>query len=176
MPYNVNGKRRSLAVVSSGECILELFLSYLDKTVSFTHWLAGKLLTPLIRLSSLLNSYTYPNHALDPTKANILHGSMPYSAHHWSGARQEGWYLDLLAVHPDYHGSGYGRELAQWGLKQAEKENVHASVMCSDGSEHFYLKCGFDEIVGNGCEGEGNPLNGVKGGAILFKYPKRVGQ
>lgn len=74
---------------------------------------------------------------------------------------------------PDYQGQGYGRELVKWGLQRAEEENVHGSVMASEGNDNFYLRCGFDEIVGNACEGEGNPLNGVKGGNILFKWPKK---
>ena len=44
--------------------------------------------------------------------------------------------------------------------------------MASEGSDGFYLKCGFDEVVGNASEGEGNPLReeGVKGGNILFMW------
>ena len=60
-----------------------------------------------------------------------------------------------------------------WGIEQADRENVHASVMSSDGNETFYLESGFDEIVGIATEGEGNPLNGIPGGAILFRFPKR---
>lgn len=98
---------------------------------------------------------------------------MPYCEHHWHGDRAENWYLSLCAVHPDYQGKGVGREVVKWGLDEAEKENIHASVMSSKGNEDFYLRCGFDEIVGNGTEGEGNPLAGVPGGAILFKYPRK---
>lgn len=76
-------------------------------------------------------------------------------------------------MHPDYQGKGFGRELVEWGLQQAEKENVHASVMSSEGNDAFYLRSGFEQVVGNATEGEGNPLAGVKGGSILFKYPKR---
>jgi hypothetical protein len=44
--------------------------------------------------------------------------------------------------------------------------------MASEGSDEFYLKCGFDEVVGNANEGEGNPLQkeDVKGGNILFAW------
>jgi predicted N-acetyltransferase YhbS len=97
---------------------------------------------------------------------------MPFCKHHWAGPRQENWYLALCAVHPDHQGQGFGRELVEWGIRQAERENVHASVMSSDGSDQFYLRCGFEQIVGNATEGEGNPLRGVKGGAILFWFPK----
>jgi predicted N-acetyltransferase YhbS len=99
---------------------------------------------------------------------------MPYSAHHWSGPRAENWYLDILAVHPDYQGQGFGKELVEWGIKEADKEGVCASVTSSEGNENFYLRAGFEEVVGNATEGQGNPLAGVKGGSILFKYPKAV--
>jgi hypothetical protein len=49
---------------------------------------------------------------------------------------------------------------------------VYASVVASLGNDKFYLRCGFDEVVGNCTEGEGNPLNRVGGGDILFMFPK----
>ncbi|KAF2796993.1 acyl-CoA N-acyltransferase [Melanomma pulvis-pyrius CBS 109.77] len=128
---------------------------------------------PFVKLIHRLTSLLYPNRALDASKANLLSLSVPYSKHHWDGERQENWYLSLLAVHPDYQGKGFGRELVEWGLQQAQKENVHASVMSSEGNDAFYLRSGFEQVVGNATEGEGNPLAGIKGGSILFKYPKR---
>ena len=101
------------------------------------------------------------NRALDPTKATILEDSYPWCAHHWTGVRKENWYLCLLGVDPSHQGHGYGRELVAWGIQQADAENVHASVTSSEGNENFYLRCGFDEIVGNACLGEGNPLKEV---------------
>ncbi|ORY16826.1 acyl-CoA N-acyltransferase [Clohesyomyces aquaticus] len=130
------------------------------------------ILSPLAKLINRVNAILYRNRAIDPSKANILHDGMPFSKHHWDGERGDNWYLSLLAVHPDWHGVGLGKELVEWGIQQADKENVHASVIASDGKEKFYLKCGFDEIVGNACSGEGNPMNGARGGDILFRYPK----
>ena len=126
----------------------------------------------MTRLTNGLNTYLYPNRALDPTKANLLAKAMPYCAHHWAGDRAENWYLSLLAVEPGSQGKGFGYDLVEWGIQQADKENIHASVMSSRGNEAFYMKCGFEEIVGKATEGEGNPLSGVPGGAILFRYPK----
>lgn len=77
-------------------------------------------------------------------------------------------------MHPDHQGYGFGRELVEWGINEANREGVCASVMSSDGKEAFYLKCGFEEIVGNATAGEGNPLSGINGGAILFKWAKKV--
>ncbi|KAH7128599.1 hypothetical protein B0J11DRAFT_525333 [Dendryphion nanum] len=137
-------------------------------------WDPRNIAIPLTKLSNRLTSLIYPNRALDPTKTTILQHAMPFSAHHWSCDRQENWYLALCAVHPDHQGQGFGRQLVEWGLREAEKENVHASVMSSDGKTEFYLRCGFQEVVGNANEGEGNPLvkEGVKGGDIIFKFPK----
>ena len=137
-------------------------------------FITGSLAAPLAKLANRIDSVLYPNRALDSSKANLFELSIPYWKHHWDGERQENWYLSLCAVHPDYQGKGFGRELVEWGLKQAESENVHASVMSSNGSDGFYLRCGFEEIVGNATDGEGNPLTGIKGGSILFKHPKRT--
>jgi predicted N-acetyltransferase YhbS len=87
-------------------------------------------------------------------------------------SRAENWYLALLAVHPAYQGHGFGRELVEWGIRAADEERVCASVLSSEGNDDFYLKCGFDERVGNATEGEGNPLRGVKGGSILFRWAR----
>ena len=97
----------------------------------------------------------------------------PYSAHFWDGEQRNNWYLVFCGVHRDYAGKGLGRELVLWGIERAREENVHASVIASQETEKFYLRCGFDEIVGNCTEGEGNPLNGVGGGDLLFMYPKK---
>jgi hypothetical protein len=60
------------------------------------------------------------------------------------------------------------------GIRNADAENVHASVTSSEGNEKFYLRCGFDEVVGNACLGDGNPLKeaGARGGDILFRFPR----
>jgi hypothetical protein len=64
----------------------------------------------------------------------------------------------------------------QWGLDRAKEENVCASVIASQGNDNFYLRCGFDEVVGNCKQGEGNPLMGIEGGDILFMYPRQDGE
>lgn len=98
-----------------------------------------------------------------------------YSAPH----RQKNfWSLETLAVHPDYQGQGYGRELVEKGLELVKADpsgELPANVVAADGKEAFYQKCGFQELVGFICEavdGEGrdNPLrsNGVGGGAVLW--------
>ena len=88
----------------------------------------------------------WPNRAADPTKATVLEDTFPLIAHHWSGSRSESWYLNLLAVHPDYQRKGAGRELVQWGLDEALKENICSSVISAFGKEPFYGKFGFVEI------------------------------
>jgi GNAT superfamily N-acetyltransferase len=119
------------------------------------------------------------NRAIDPSKANILAEAYPFFKYHWDPItnglpRKHNWYLRVCAVHKDYAGRGIGRELVQWGLDRAREENVHASVTSSYENEKFYLRCGYDEIVGNCSEGEGNPLaeTGVPGGDILFMWAK----
>jgi GNAT superfamily N-acetyltransferase len=115
------------------------------------------------------------NRAADPTKKNILAESVKYTQHYWSGSHSENWFLSLCAVDPAFAGRGYGRLLVKWGLDRAREEGVDASVMSSEGTNSFYLRCGFDEVVGNANEGEGNPLKAmdVKGGDILFMWGKK---
>lgn len=113
------------------------------------------------------------NRALEPSKRNVLEDAGPYCEHLWSGDRQNNWYLALCAVDPAYQGKGFGKELVLWGLERALEENVHASVISSEGNEPFYLRCGFDEIVGNVTEGDGNPLHETAGGDLLFKWAKK---
>jgi len=90
--------------------------------------------------------------------------TFPLIASHWSGGRKENWYLDFLAVHPDYQGKQHGRELVQWGIDEAATEGVCASVIAAYEKDRFYKKFGFVEV------GRSNigPLGDLKGGAILF--------
>lgn len=115
------------------------------------------------------------NRAADPSKKDHLANSAKYTQHYWSGVHSENWYLSLCAVDPAHAGRGYGRLLVQWGLERAREEGVDASVVSSEGSPPFYLRCGFDEVVGNAHEGEGNPLkvDAVRGGDILFMWGKK---
>lgn len=114
------------------------------------------------------------NRALDPSKKTILQESAPYTKHYWAGDNATNWYLSLCCVDPDVKGQGVGRLLVQWGLKRAQDERIKASVISSDGSDAFYIKCGFDEVIGNANEGDENPLRkeNVKGGNILFMWDK----
>jgi len=119
---------------------------------------------PLADMAMKVEKWMYPNRAADPTKETILPDSFHLIEHHWEGQRAENWYLDLLAVHPDSHGKGYGRELVQWGVDEARREGIPASVISAGGKEGFYGKFGFREV------GRSNvgPLSGLVGGAILF--------
>jgi GNAT superfamily N-acetyltransferase len=120
----------------------------------------------MVSYSNRLTTRIWPNRAADPSKATVLEDSIPLTLHYWSGARQENWYLDMLAVHPDYQRNQHGRALVQWGLDEAAKQGVCASVVVAYGKEQFYGRCGFVEV------GRANvgPLaeNGIKGGAIMF--------
>jgi GNAT superfamily N-acetyltransferase len=117
------------------------------------------------------------NRAIDPSKASILEDAYPFFKHHWQGTtnglpRANNWYLNLCCIDPRYQKRGIGQALVHWGLERARTENVHASVTTSHSNEAFYLRCGFDEIVGTCSEGEGNPLAkaNVKGGEILWMW------
>jgi predicted N-acetyltransferase YhbS len=110
----------------------------------------------------------WPNYAADPSKVNVLIESKPFTDHHWSGSREQTWYLDLLAVHPASQGKMFGRELVQWGMDEAKREGVWASVIAAKGKDRFYGRFGFVEV------GRANvgPLAGIEGGAIMFNDVK----
>ncbi|EAT79336.1 hypothetical protein HBH56_211930 [Parastagonospora nodorum] len=117
------------------------------------------------------------NRAIDKSKATILQDTYPWFKHHWEGVtnglpRANNWYLNLCGIDPAYQKRGVGQQLVAWGLERAKEENVHSSVVSSEGNAKFYLRCGYDEIVGNCSEGENNPMarEGVKGGEILWKW------
>ena len=98
---------------------------------------------------------------------SVVHG---LTSHFWSGPRSSGWYLNFLAVHPDFQKRGHGSRLAEWGVERARKENVTASVISGVGRDPFYRRCGFEIEVGKATEGDGNPLKGrVDGGTVLFR-------
>jgi GNAT superfamily N-acetyltransferase len=117
------------------------------------------------------------NRAIEPSRSTLLADTAPFFKHHWQGTtnglpRENNWYLDLCCVDPAYQKRGLGQPLVHWGLERARAEHVHASVTTSFANETFYLRCGFDEIVGNCSDGEGNPMRaaGIKGGDILWKW------
>jgi GNAT superfamily N-acetyltransferase len=116
---------------------------------------------------------TTQNRALDASKRTILQESEEFSLQYWSGSRSTNWYLDLCCVDPDFQQRGCGRLLVNWGLDRASQEGVYASVIVSDGSADFYLKSGFDAVVGNAgrAGGEASPMMraNVQGGDVLFK-------
>lgn len=119
--------------------------------------------------------WLWPNRAADPEKEDVIERSEPFLDHVWVGPeRGEGWYLNFLAVAPEYQGRGVGKRMVAWGLEQAEKEGVSASVIAAYSKDSFYQTCGFDTMVGRAGDGEGNPLASVPGGNIWFKFfPKR---
>ena len=90
--------------------------------------------------------------------------------HQWSGSRSNGWYLNFLAVHPDFRNRRHGSNLVEWGVERAKEEEVTASVINGVGRDPFYRRCGFTVEVGKATDGEGKPLQGkVDGGTILFR-------
>ncbi|RMZ88722.1 hypothetical protein DV736_g4055, partial [Chaetothyriales sp. CBS 134916] len=111
---------------------------------------------------------------------NFYEQAGPYMAQFFSAPhRQTRWSLEVLAVHPNEQGKGYGRELVTDGLERLAKNDAEGelpvSVVSANGKEAFYEKMGFKELVGwasrtVGEDGSDNPMrrNGVLGGAVLW--------
>lgn len=92
-----------------------------------------------------IHAWAWPSRASDPKEENIVERAYPFFDTIWSGKRAESWYLEGLAVRPDFQGRNVGRKLVQWGLEQAEAEGICALVVSALGKDEFYTKCGFDE-------------------------------
>ncbi|KAF1353333.1 hypothetical protein BDV97DRAFT_291031 [Delphinella strobiligena] len=137
----------------------------LKATQSWRDWICAKLIPWLNRIEELF----WPNRAADPEMVDVLERSYPFVAHYWQAPhRIENWYLQLCCTGPKVQGMGYGRELVLWGPQRAREEGVAASLIAAKGKEGFYAKCGFKGPVGWACEGEGNPIANVPGGAIMW--------
>ncbi|KAL8830191.1 MAG: hypothetical protein Q9191_001572 [Dirinaria sp. TL-2023a] len=123
-------------------------------------------------ISRVLPCYIGPNRAADPAMSNASIVISSLISHHWSGQRSVGWYLNFLAVLPAYQCRGYGSNLVSWGVERAQQEGVAASVISGQRKDDFYKRCGFNIVVGNSTEGEGNPLKDITdGGTIFFREP-----
>ncbi|KAM0186756.1 hypothetical protein ACHAPQ_009377 [Fusarium lateritium] len=129
------------------------------------------LLKPLSSIAMKAHNWAWPNRATEPEVEDVIERAYPHFDHIWSGKRAESWYLEGLAVRPDFQGRGVGRKLVQWGLEQARSEGVCASVVSALGKDQFYIKCGFDEQYGSARKGDGNPLANVEGSNIFWKWP-----
>jgi GNAT superfamily N-acetyltransferase len=119
-----------------------------------------------------IHAWAWPNRASDPKEEDIIERAYPHFEDIWSGKRAESWYLEGLAVRPDFQRRNVGRKLVQWGLEQAKAEGICASVVSAFGTEEFYKKCGFDEQYGSARQGEGNPLADIEGADMFWTWPE----
>lgn len=147
--------------------------------MALPRWSPLRLLQPLVKLywSFLTRFNIRPNRAADAEQEDVVERSYGFLDHVWTPAncRDPVWYLESLAVTPEYQSCGIGRELVRWGLDKAEQEGICCSVVSAMGKERFYQRCGFDVgPVGWSGEGEGNPLQNVSGGLIYVREAKDV--
>ncbi|KIV81889.1 hypothetical protein PV11_04039 [Exophiala sideris] len=133
-------------------------------------WDPRRLLKPLANVAIKIMHWISPNRATTPELEDMVERGYPFLDHIWLGDREQSWYLENLAVHPDFQKKGQGRALVAWGLEQAKKEGIACSVIAADRREGFYQACGFNVgPVGRAGEGEGNPLHDVDGGLVFFR-------
>lgn len=116
-----------------------------------------------------VHAFIWCNRACDPKQEDAIDRAHPFMDLAWTGERSESWYLDFLAVHPNYQGKNIGRTLVLWGLEKADRGGICASVISAFGKDPFYQKCGFDVQDGRAGDGEGNPLADVAGGNMWWK-------
>lgn len=115
----------------------------------------GNLIGPVLSVYNALSVRLFPNRAADPKNADWLEEAVSNSEKHWTGDRAECWDLHVCGVHPDFQGTGVGKMLVQWGVKQAESEgdNVVASVLCGEKNRGFYGKGGLTVLASQGEHG-----------------------
>ncbi|OAG35842.1 hypothetical protein AYO21_09999 [Fonsecaea monophora] len=151
-------------------------------------WDPRLMIMPAVSKFYSIRRYIWPNKAAarptekdpDPlTIWNFLPRIRPLCLDFFSAPhRQIHWSLEFLAIHPNHQGKGFGRELVEDGLVKAEKDpagDLPVSVVAAEGKEYFYLKVGFNELLGYtsqvvGKDGSENPLknNNIGGGAMLW--------
>ena len=142
-------------------------------------WDPRRLLKPIFRCYwwLLLRFGLRRNQAADPAKEDIIEQSYDFLDHIWTAEnyRSPCWYLECLAVRPEYQKCGVGRELVSWGLDKSGRGGVCCSVISALGRDRFYQACGFDVgPIGWSGEGEGNPLVDVPGGLIYVREARSV--
>lgn len=117
--------------------------------------------------------------ALRPSKKTILQDAEPYPKFRWAGACATNWYFVLCSIDPRLQQRGCGCLLTRWGVERAKEEGIPASVIASAGSTGFYLKCGFDNVMGSAspAAGEASPMSiaQVKGGTS-YLHGRRITQ
>ncbi|KAF3352579.1 hypothetical protein VDGD_08283 [Verticillium dahliae] len=128
-------------------------------------------LKPLSSLAMKAHAWLWPSRAVDAKEEDIIERAYPFFDDIWTGKRAESWYLEAVAVRPDFQGQGVGYKLVQWGIQRAREEGICASVSSAKGKDGFYTKCGFDEQYGSARQGEGNPLAEVEGANMFWKWP-----
>ncbi|KAL6705997.1 hypothetical protein ACN47E_006099 [Coniothyrium glycines] len=118
-------------------------------------WDPRSLIAHIIRRYHGVSLKFFPNRAADPAQTAWLDDAVEASEQYWTGDRAECWDLHVCGVHPDYQGQGVGRLLAEWGVKEAQKEGDHvvASVLCGEKNRGFYGKAGLSVEVHKGEQG-----------------------
>lgn len=57
-------------------------------------------------------------------------------------------YVNILAVHTEHRGCGYGKQLLSAVARWADEDKVECYLECSEGNVAIYKRCGY-EVVWN---------------------------
>lgn len=57
----------------------------------------------------------------------------------------ERWHLTFLVVHPGFQRRGVGGRLVEWGIENAKKEGIPATILGSQVGQSMYRKKGFKD-------------------------------
>lgn len=70
--------------------------------------------------------------------------SLMEKSHKEEGPQYPHWYVHMVAVHPSYHGKGYGRELMEKVNELADNESAVQYLECGIPNVKFYEKMGYE--------------------------------
>ncbi|TGZ85712.1 acyl-CoA N-acyltransferase [Ascodesmis nigricans] len=85
------------------------------------------------------------NRAEDPSKLKLVYGVMDAGKTKYV-KDQTTWYLNILAVHPDFQKRGVGKTLCRRGMELAEKDGIPTYLEASAQGEGMYRNLGWKDV------------------------------
>jgi GNAT superfamily N-acetyltransferase len=120
----------------------------------------------LVAGQDYVSSLLAPDKSADVAAMATFDANWEDIAQYFSGKREECWMIELLCIHPDSQGMGYGRKLVNAAVEvcEGEEPKLPLAVIASEIGDAFYEKMGFREVGRANVGG----LSGVKGGSLKF--------
>ncbi|KAI9763371.1 MAG: hypothetical protein M1840_000563 [Geoglossum simile] len=99
-----------------------------------------------LSLQNLLSAY--PRRDAPPARLDACNSTLAAMTQYFDENMPSRFNLELICTHRKYRRRGAGLMIVCWGLTEAARDRVPASVAASPLGEKLYLKCGF-EVYGS---------------------------